>query len=70
MNRNHRRVLSEQQINDIIQQVADDLRKYPLESAEVLVNCYLENDIKILFESVSDWVEAAEDTVMELNEIK
>ena len=45
MNRNHTRVLSEQQIKDITEQVAYDLKKYPSESAEVLVNLYLQNDI-------------------------
>ena len=63
MNRNHTRVLSEQQIKDITEQVAYDLKKYPSESAEVLVNLYLQNDIQGMFESINDWIETAEDEV-------
>ena len=63
MNRNHTRVLSEQQIKDITEQVAYDLKKYPSESAEVLVNLYLQNDIQGMFEAISDWIETAEDEV-------
>ena len=63
MNRNHTRVLSEQQIKDITEQVAYDLKKYPSESAEVLVNLYLQNDIQGMFEAINDWIETAEDEV-------
>lgn len=69
MNRNNRRVLSEEQVKDITQQVADDLRKYPRESAEVLVNCYLENNTEVLLENVSNWIECAEDEVNDRNEL-
>ena len=63
MNRNHTRVLSEQQIKDITEQVAYDLKKYPSESAEVLVNLYLQNDIQGMFEAINDWIELAEDEI-------
>ena len=63
MNRNHTRVLSEQQIKDITEQVAYDHQKYPSESAEVLVNLYLQNDIQGMFEAINDWIETAEDEV-------
>jgi hypothetical protein len=63
MNRNHIRVLSEQQIKDIAAQVADDLRKYPLESADTLVDHYLRGDAEGLLEVISHWIELAEDEV-------
>lgn len=64
-NRNYIRVLNYQQIKDIIDQVADDFRKYPLESAEHLMNFYLNGDTKGLYEVISDWIESAEDTVID-----
>jgi hypothetical protein len=63
MNRNNKRVLSEQQIKDIAAQVADDLKKYPLEFADTLVDHYLRSDAEGLLEVISHWIELAEDEV-------
>ena len=63
MNRNHTRVLSEQQIKDIADQVAYDIKQYPLESADTLIDHYLRGDAEGLFEIVTQWVELAEDEV-------
>jgi len=67
-NRNHTRVLSDQQIKDITSQVAYDLVRYANESADTLVDHYLRGDAEGLLEMISNWVEAAEDDVLdELN---
>jgi hypothetical protein len=63
-NRNQRRVLSEEQIKDITEQVATDLVKYKIESAESLVSHYLMGDADGLLELISNWVELAEDEVL------
>jgi hypothetical protein len=63
MNRNHTRVLSEQQIKDIAEQVAYDLKQYSLESADTLIDHYLRGDTEGLFEIITQWVELAEDEV-------
>ena len=63
MNRNHTRVLSEQQIKDIAEQVAYDLKQYSLESADTLIDHYLRGDAEGLFEIITQWVELAEDEV-------
>jgi hypothetical protein len=63
MNRNYTRVLNEQQIKDIAEQVAYDLRQYPLESADTLVDHYLRGDAEGLLEVISSWIELAEDEV-------
>ena len=63
MNRNHTRVLSEQQIKDIAEQVAYDIKQYSLESADTLIDHYLRGDAEGLFEIVTQWVELAEDEV-------
>ena len=63
MNRNHTRVLSEQQIKDIAEQVAYDLKQYSLESADTLIDHYLRGDAEGLFEIITNWVETAEDEV-------
>jgi hypothetical protein len=65
INRNHTRVLSDQQIKDITSQVAYDLVRYANESAEALVNNYLMGDAEVLLETISNWIELAEDTVLE-----
>lgn len=65
MNRNHKRVLNDQQIKDITSQVAYDLVKYADESAEILVDHYLRGDAEGLLEMINSWVEAAEDEVIE-----
>ncbi len=68
INRNHTRVLSDQQIKDITSQVAYDLVRYANESADTLVDHYLRDDAEGLLEIISDWIEAAEDAVLdELN---
>ena len=64
-NRNHIRVLSDQQIKDITAQVAYDLVRYANESAEALVNNYLMGDPEVLFDVISSWIEAAEDDVLD-----
>ena len=64
MNRNNERVLNEQQIKDIAAQVADDLRKYPLESADTLIDHYLRGDAEGLLDVVTTWIEMAEDEVI------
>ena len=63
MNRNHTRVLNEQQIKDIAEQLAYDLKQYPLESADTLIDHYLRGDAEGLFEVITNWVELAEDEV-------
>ena len=63
MNRNHTRVLSEQQIKDIAEQVAYDLKQYSLESADTLIDHYLRGDAEGLFEIITQWVELSEDEV-------
>jgi len=63
MNRNHTRVLNEQQIKDIAEQLAYDLKQYPLESADTLIDHYLRGDAEELFEVITNWVELAEDEV-------
>lgn len=65
MNRNYTRLLSDQQIKDIIAQAAEDLKKFPLESAEHLMNFYLNGDAEGMFKMISDWIEIAEDVVVE-----
>lgn len=65
-NRNQRRVLNDEQIQNIIEQMAEDFRKYPRESAEYLINHYLTGDTEGMFKLVSDWVEIAEDKVIEI----
>ncbi len=65
INRNHTRVLSDQQIKDITSQVAYDLVRYANESADTLVDHYLRDDAEGLLEIISDWIEAAEDTVLD-----
>jgi hypothetical protein len=65
INRNHTRVLSDQQIKDITSQVAYDLVRYANESADTLVDHYLRDDAEGLLEIISDWIEAAEDAVLD-----
>jgi hypothetical protein len=62
-NRNQHRLLNDEQIKDIITQMADDFKKYPVESAEHLINFYLNGDVVGMFEIVSDWIETAEDEI-------
>ena len=63
MNRNYTRVLNEQQIKDIAEQVAYDIKKYSFESADTLIDHYLRGDAEGLFEVITNWVELAEDEV-------
>jgi len=63
-NRNYKRLLSNQQIKDITVQVGEDLKNFPLESAEHLMNFYLNGDAEGLFQTISDWIEYAEDAVL------
>ena len=65
-NRNQHRVLNNEQIQNIIEQMAEDFRKYPRESAEYLIDYYLTGDTKGMFKLVSDWVEGAEDEVIKI----
>ena len=62
-NRNQHRLLNDDQIKDIITQMADDFRRYPVESAEALMNFYLNDDVESMFGTVSNWIETAEDEV-------
>ena len=67
-NRNNHRLLNNNQIQDIIAQVALDLIKYSHESADTLVDHYLRDDAEGLLDIISQWIESAEDEVMkELN---
>lgn len=67
-NRNQHRLLNDQQIKDITSQVAYDLVRFANESAEILVDHYLRGDAEGLLEVISNWVEGAEDEVIdELN---
>jgi hypothetical protein len=63
-NRNYERVLSYYQIKHIIIQVGEDLRKFSRESAEHLMNFYLNGDAEGMFQMVGDWIEHAEDYVL------
>ena len=63
-NRNYKRLLSDQQIKDITIQVGEDLKNFPLESAEYLMNFYLNGDAEGMFQMISDWIEYAEDYVL------
>ncbi len=65
-NRNQHRALNDEQIQNIIEQMAEDFRKYPRESAEYLINYYLTGDIEGMFKLVSDWIEGAEDEVIKI----
>ena len=65
-NRNQHRVLNNEQIQNIIEQMAEDFRKYPRESAEYLIDYYLTGDTEGMFKLVSDWVEGAEDEVIKI----
>jgi len=64
MNRNYTRLLNPQQIKDITIQVGEDLKNFPLESAEHLMNFYLNGDAEGMFQMISDWIEYAEDHVL------
>ena len=67
-NRNQHRLLNDQQIKDITAQVAYDLVRYANESADTIVDHYLRGDAEGLFEIITNWVEGAEDGVLdELN---
>ena len=66
MNRNYERVLSEQQIKDITEQVKLDLIKYAQETADTLVDHYLRGDAEGLMVLVDSWVEGAEDEVLDM----
>jgi hypothetical protein len=65
-NRNQHRVLNNEQIQNIIEQMAEDFRKYPRESAEYLIDYYLTGDTEGMFKLVSDWIEGAEDEVIKI----
>ena len=65
MSRNQFRLLNDEQIENIKAQVAYDLVRYPQESAECLMNFYLNGDEEGLFNLISDWVEAAEHDVIQ-----
>lgn len=62
-NRNHKRLLDDKQIEDIINQIALDLKESPKESAKYLIDFYLNNDAEGMFEIICDWIEYAEDEV-------
>ena len=64
-NRNQHRLLEDQQIKDITAQVAYDLVRYANESADTLVDHYLRDDAEGLLEIISQWIEAAEDDVLD-----
>ena len=67
-NRNQHRLLNTQQIKDITAQVAYDLVRYANESADTLVDHYLRGDAEGLLEMITNWIEGAEDEVLnELN---
>lgn len=67
-NRNQHRLLNNQQIKDITAQVAYDLVRYANESADTLVDHYLRGDAEGLLEMITNWIEGAEDEVLnELN---
>ena len=64
-NRNNHRLLNNQQIQDISAQVALDLIRYANESADTLVDHYLRGDAEGLFEIITNWIEHAEDEVID-----
>ncbi len=63
-NRNYKRLLSSEQIANITDEVSKDLKNFSFESAEHLMNFYLNGDAEGLFQMVSDWIEYAEDAVL------
>ncbi len=65
MNRNHTRVLSEQQIENITKQVTLDLMEYAQETADTLVDHYLRGDAEGLMVLVDSWIESAEDKIID-----
>ena len=64
---NRYRLLSEQQIKDITDQIAFDLIAYPKESAEAIMNIYLTENIEDASALIRNWVESAEDEIIRLN---
>ena len=63
-NRNYKRLLSSEQIADITDEVSKDLKNFSFESAEHLMNFYLNGDAEGMFQMISDWIEYAEDHVL------
>ena len=63
MNRNQSRLLTEEQIETLKKQVAQDLLEYADDSASILVDIYLTGDAEELMANVSNWIESAEDTI-------
>lgn len=64
MNRNQLRVLDEETILHVTKQVEIDLVEYSEGTAEALVDHYLRGDIEGLFETITTWIELAEDEVL------
>jgi len=64
VSRNQVRLLGDEQIEAIKKQMAADLEKYPYETAEILMNYYLEGNKSELMDAVITWVEGAEDDVI------
>jgi hypothetical protein len=64
-NRNDYRLLDDEQIEAIVNQVTFDLHMYADETASTLVDHYLRGDAEELFKIVTEWVEGAEDKVID-----
>jgi hypothetical protein len=64
-NRNDYRLLDDEQIEAIVNQVTFDLHQYADETASTLVDHYLRGDAEELFKIVTEWVEGAEDRVID-----
>ena len=64
-NRNNNRVLSEQQISDIKEQLIYDIRLWVDDTADELINYYLTGNHEDFYQTITNWVEAAEDMVID-----
>jgi hypothetical protein len=64
VSRNQVRLLGDEQIEAIKKQMAADFETYSYETAEILMNYYLEGNKSELMDAVITWVEGAEDDVI------
>ena len=64
-NRNNNRVLNEQQISDIKEQLIYDIRLWVDDTSDELINYYLTGNHEDFYQTITNWVEAAEDMVID-----
>lgn len=65
MNRNNNRVLNEQQIADIKEQLIFDVRLWTDDTVNAMLNYYLTGNHEDFYQTITNWVEAAEDCVID-----